>query len=102
MFLEARTVCIKWPIWLKNGTSFYHYNNLSLYQNKRFTLEFSDGDQLKGAIFKIADAFIDNIVKILDRKRFMQYGTKWFVYKFNITKAYFEKCIKNGSIQKFS
>ena len=54
---------------MKNGTSFYHYNSLSLYQNKKFTLEFSDGDQLKGVIFKVADAFIDNIVKILDRKR---------------------------------
>ena len=31
----------------------------------------------------------------------MQYGTKWFVYKFNITKAYFEKNIKNGSTQNF-
>ena len=54
---------------MKNGTSFYHYNSLSLYQNKKFTLEFSDGDQLKGVIFKVADVFIDNIVKILDRKR---------------------------------
>ena len=29
----------------------------------------------------------------------MQYGTDWLIYKFNITKAYFEKFIENGSTQ---
>ena len=29
----------------------------------------------------------------------MQHGTQWLIYKFNITKAYFEKFIKNGSNQ---
>ena len=31
----------------------------------------------------------------------MQHGTQWLIYKFNITKAYFEKFIKNGSTQNF-
>ena len=31
----------------------------------------------------------------------MQYGTQWLIYKFNITKVYFTKFIKNGSTQNF-
>ena len=31
----------------------------------------------------------------------MQYGTQWLIYKFNITKAYFKKVIKNGGTQNF-
>ena len=36
---------------------------------------------------------LDNIAKIYNRKNiiFMQYGTEWLIYKFNITKAYFYK-----------
>ena len=38
---------------------------------------------------KVADAFLDNIVKIYDGKNiiFMQYGTEWLIYKFNIKKG---------------
>ena len=32
--------------------SFIYYNNLSFDQNKRFTLEFSDGDLLEGVVSK--------------------------------------------------
>ena len=31
----------------------------------------------------------------------MQYGTRWLIYKFNITKVYFEKNFKNCSTQNF-
>ena len=31
----------------------------------------------------------------------MQYGIQWLIYKFNITKAYFEKSITNGSTPNF-
>ena len=31
----------------------------------------------------------------------MQYRTQWLIYKFNITKVYFEKFIKNDSTQNF-
>ena len=48
---------------------------------------------------EVPDNFLDNIGKLCDRKKivFMQYGTQWLIYKFNITKAYFEKLEKNGS-----
>ena len=52
---------------------------------------------------EVADAFLDNLVKIYDRKSiiFMQYGTEWLICKFNITKPYFEKFINNGGAQNF-
>ena len=31
----------------------------------------------------------------------MRYGTQWLIYKFNITKVYFEKFFKNCSTQNF-
>ena len=31
----------------------------------------------------------------------MQNGTQWLIYKFNLTKAYFEKYIENSSTQNF-
>ena len=31
----------------------------------------------------------------------MQYGTQWLIYKFNMTKPYLEKVIKNGGTQNF-
>ena len=31
----------------------------------------------------------------------MRYGTRWLIYKFNITKVYFEKILKNYSTQSF-
>ena len=42
---------------------------------------------------EVADAFLDSIAKISDRKNiiFMQYGAQWLISKFNMTKTYFEK-----------
>ena len=31
----------------------------------------------------------------------MRYGTRWLIYKFNITKVYFQKVLKNCSTQSF-
>ena len=52
---------------------------------------------------EVTDAFLGNIAEIYDRKNiiFMQHGTEMLIYKFNITKVYFEKFIKNGSTQNF-
>ena len=71
-----------------------------------------EGDGMKFAInlvddstktLEAADAFLGHIAKICDRKYiiFMQYGTEWLIYKFNITKQDFEKFTKTGSIQNF-
>ena len=71
-----------------------------------------EGDGMKFAIklvddstktLEAADAFLGHIAKICDRKCiiFMQYGTEWLIYKFNITKQDFEKFTKTGSIQNF-
>ena len=51
---------------------------------------------------EVADGFLDNMAKIYERKNiFMQYGTQWLIYKFNVTKAYLEKSLKNCSTQNF-
>ena len=31
----------------------------------------------------------------------MKYGTEWLIYKFNLTKTYFEKIVTNISTQNF-
>lgn len=52
--------------------------------------------------FKIADAFIDNIVKKYDRKNiFLKDGLEWLIYKFDIRKLRFENVLKNGGTQDF-
>ena len=40
---------------------------------------------------EVADTSLDNISKIYDRKNiiFLQYGTEWLIYKFNLIKVYF-------------
>ena len=42
----------KWSIFLKMEPIFIYYNNLHFEQDKNFTLEFSDSDQIDGVIFK--------------------------------------------------
>ena len=68
-----------------------------------YTIKLVDDSTYLTKTLEVAEAFLDNIAKIYDRKKiiFMQYGTEWFIYKFNITKGYFEKFIKNGSTQNF-
>ena len=69
----------------------------------RYTIKLVDDSTYLTKTLEVAEAFLENIAKIYDRKKyiFMQYGTEWFIYKFNITKGYFEKFIKNGSTQNF-
>ena len=53
-------------------------------------------------IFVVSDVFLDNLTKIYDRKNiFVQNGTEWLTYKFNIRKLYFEKIIKNDGSKNF-
>ena len=68
-----------------------------------YTIKLVDDSTYLTKSLEIVDAFLDNIVKTYNRKSilFMQYGTQWLIYKFNITKAYFEKFIKNGGTQNF-
>ena len=50
----------------------------------------------------VSDVFLDNLTKIYDRKNiFVQNGTEWLTYKFNIRKLYFEKIIKNDGSKNF-
>ena len=66
-----------------------------------YTIKLVDDSTYLTKTLEVADAFLDNLAKINDRKNiiFMQYGTEWLIYKFNITKLYFEKVIKNGGTQ---
>ena len=56
-----------------------------------YTIKLVDDSTYLTKTLEVADAFLDNITKVYDRKNiiFMQYGTQWLIYKFNITKAYF-------------
>ena len=64
-----------------------------------YTIKLVDDSTYLTKTLEVPDTFLDNVAKIYDRKNiiFMQYGTEWLIYKFNITKTYFEKFIKNGS-----
>ena len=67
------------------------------------TIKLVDDSAYLTKTLRVTDAFLDNIVKIYNRKNiiFMEYGTKCLINKFNKTKVYFEKYIKNASTQKF-
>ena len=50
----------------------------------------------------IADAFIDNIANLFDRKKHIfKNGTKWLIYKCNIIKLYLETFSQNEGTQDF-
>ena len=67
-----------------------------------YTIKLVDDSTYLTKTVEVADAFLDNIAKIYDRKNiFMQHGTQWLIYKSNITKAYFEKFIKNAVLKIF-
>ena len=68
-----------------------------------YTIKFIEDSTYLTKTLEVADAFLDNLAKICDRKNiiFMQYGTEWLIYKFNITKPYFEKVIKNDDTRSF-
>ena len=57
------------------------------------TIKLVDDSTYLTKTLEVADAFLDNLAKINDRKSiiFMQYGTGWLIYNFNIIKLYFEK-----------
>ena len=65
------------------------------------TIKLVDDSTYLTKTLEVADAFLDDLAKINDRKSiiFMQYGTGWLIYNFNIIKLYFEKVIKNGGTQ---
>ena len=64
-----------------------------------YTIELVGDSTYLTKSLEVADAFLDNLVKVYDRKNtmFMQIGTDWLIYKFNITKKSFERIKKNGS-----
>ena len=45
----------------------------------------------------VSDSFLNNLAKEYDRENmiFMQYGNEWIIYKFHITKKYFENIIRD-------
>ena len=62
-----------------------------------YTIKLVDDSTHLTKTLDTSNNFIDDLAKVYDRKNliFMQYGNQWLIHKFDITKTYFEKIVKD-------